>query len=189
MCLCREGELSETDQAAVRRLVQRAVAHAVATQGQGLSEVTGSDCSWWSHSQGLLHPCLEVSQNRSCESWKTNPHSTLASCAEELTCCQTRQWSTLRLTDTAVVLQTLVKHISRLEREKESAAAQRKDEQEAAEARIRARNVVHTPQTGVSGQLVGKAKHWQEDAAVQCHRFLVTGIHSLSWALHAVQPC
>eukprot|EP00891_Asterochloris_glomerata_P004646 jgi/Astpho2/4646/Aster-x0208 len=79
--ILREGELSEADQAAVRRLVQRAVAHAVATQGQGLSE-------------------------------------------------------------------TLVKHVSRLEREKENAAAQRKDEQEAAEARSRARKVVHTPQTG-----------------------------------------
>ena len=55
-CLCRAGELSETDQAAVRRLVQRAVAHAVATQGQGLSEVGGSGFSWWSRDQGLLPP-------------------------------------------------------------------------------------------------------------------------------------
>ena len=93
----------------------------------------------------------------------------------------------LQLTGTAVVLQTLVKHVSRLEREKENAAAQRKDEQEAAEARSRARKVVHTPQTGVSCQLVRKATSWQEDVVAQCHH--CTGIHSLSCPLHAVQHC
>ena len=46
----------------MRRLVQRAVAHAVATQGQGLSEVSGSAHFWWSHvlapaaSPGLKNP-------------------------------------------------------------------------------------------------------------------------------------
>ena len=91
-----------------------------------------------------------------------------------------RRWSTLQLTDAAVALQTLVKHVSRLEREKETAAAQRKeDEQQAAEARSRARKVVHTPQTGVSSQLAGKANDWQEDAVAQGPHFRCTGTHSL----------
>ena len=64
------------------------------------------------------------------------------------------------------MLQTLVKHVSRLEREKETAAAQRRDDQEAAEARSRARNVVHTPQSGVS--LVGRRTTGKEGDGCSC---------------------
>ena len=118
------------------------------------------------------HPCIEVSQYKSCKQHCAKLYIQCQGCSRGVRGQQeTRQWSTLRLTDTAVVLQTLVKHISRLEREKETAAAQRKDEQEAAEARSRARSVVHTPQTGVSGQPVGRANDWQEDAVAQGHHF------------------